>query len=103
MAVPNDASIRKAILYEFHDAPYSGHTGMNKKEKAVSKFFWWPKMKELIPDYIRVCPDCQRNKSTDQKQAGLLQPLPIPERRWKTITMDLITNLPRSKRETMLS
>ena len=35
MAVPTDVSIRKAILYEFHDAPYSGHVGINETEAAV--------------------------------------------------------------------
>ena len=29
---------------------------------------------------------------------GLLQPIPIPEHQWETVTMDLITPLPKTKK-----
>ena len=36
-------------------------------------------------------------KSTNQKPAGLLQPLPIPSSRWGSVSMDLITAPPETK------
>ncbi|KAJ9525170.1 hypothetical protein QJQ45_020696, partial [Haematococcus lacustris] len=36
------------------------------------------------------------NKSSAKKPAGLLQPLPIPERPWDSVSMDLIVKLPAS-------
>ena len=45
---------------------------------------------------MRTCPCCQRKKSTNQKPAGLLQPLPVPTREWGSISIDLITALPET-------
>ena len=47
----------------------------------------WPQMR-------RCCFECQRNKTSNQKPAGLLQPLPTPTEPWASVSMDFITQLP---------
>ena len=37
---------------------------------------------------------CQRTKATRRKYSGLLHPLPVASERWKSVTMDFITDLP---------
>jgi hypothetical protein len=37
------------------------------------------------------CVTCQQNKSEQTHPVGLLQPLPIPEQKWESISMDFIT------------
>ncbi|KAJ9521797.1 hypothetical protein QJQ45_024663, partial [Haematococcus lacustris] len=49
-----------------------------------------------VKSYVRSCHSCQVNKSSAKKPAGLLQPLPIPERPWDSVSMDLIVKLPAS-------
>ena len=54
-------------------------------------------MDDDIIKYISTCDTCQRTKTLNQKPAGLLQPLPLPEKPWQQITMDLIPALPENK------
>jgi hypothetical protein len=79
-----------------HDSPFAGHFGLRKTLALVKRNYWWPSMKESIKTYLDGCPVCQRSKSLTTKPQGLLQPLPIPERRWSSISMDFITCLPKT-------
>ena len=47
--------------------------------------------------YVKTCLVCQQDKGLTQKEAGLLQPLPIPESLWVSVLMDFITGLPKVK------
>ena len=51
-----------------------------------------------IREYVRGCLVCQRDKASNQKPAGLLQPIEIPYNKWDHATMDRITQLPKTKR-----
>ena len=95
--VPNDPKVRKLILQEAHDSPYSIHPGNTKMYLDLKESFWWTGMKKDIAEYVAVCDVCQRVKAEHQKPAGLLQPLPIPEWKWEKLGMDFIKGLPRTR------
>ena len=97
ICVPQDADIRKLILQEAHDSPYSIHPGNTKMYLDLRERFWWPSLKREIAGYIATCDVCQRVKAEHQRPAGLLQPLPIPDWKWDEIGMDFITGLPRTR------
>ncbi len=46
---------------------------------------------------MKTCLTCQQNWTLNKKQAGLLQPLPIPEGPWESVSMDFMVNLPPSR------
>lgn len=94
--VPKQAALRAKILHECHDAPMSSHLGTAKTMELVTRYFYWPHMQEDIKQYVQTCSSCQRNKPSHLEPAGLLQPLPVPERPWSDMSMDLITHLPKS-------
>ena len=50
-----------------------------------------------VSHFVSTCDFCQTNKSTNEKPAGVLQPLPIPEFCWQSVSMDFITELPKTK------
>jgi hypothetical protein len=50
-------------------------------------------MKRDVAKYIALCDNCQRVKAERQRPARLLQPLKIPQWKWKEISMDLIVGL----------
>jgi hypothetical protein len=59
--------------------------------------YWWYKIKRDVVEYIALCDTCQRVKTKQQRQAGLLQPLQVPEWKWEEIAMDFAVELPRTQ------
>jgi hypothetical protein len=94
ICIPDDKEIKTAILREYHEAPYSGHQGIKRTMELLLRYYFWPRMKYDVQAYIKECLECQRNKVRNIRASGLLQPLPIPSRRWEHISMDYITHLP---------
>ena len=56
--VPNDPEIRKLILQEAHDSPYSIHPRNTKMYFDLKDTFWWTGMKKDIAEYVAVCDVC---------------------------------------------
>ena len=62
----------------------------------VLRDFSWPGMHTFVRRYVQACDVCARIKAPRHKPYGLLQPLDIPARPWKSISMDFIIKLPLS-------
>ena len=63
----------------------------------IRRHFYIPRLRATVEKYIRNCQICRRIKAPRDRKNGLLYPLPIPDQRWKDLSMDLITGLPKSK------
>ncbi len=98
LVIPNYDGLRRECLESVHDTPYSGHPGVAKTTKLAERVYWWPGMRNSVLQFVRTCDKCQHNKSSNQKPAGLLKPVQIPGRRWESVSMDLITALPKTAR-----
>ena len=94
--VPKNFELRKKILDEAHESQFSIHPSSNKMYQDLKQKFWWTRMKREIARYVAECDVYQRVKAEHLKQAGTLQPLPIPSWKWEDISMDFITSLPRT-------
>jgi hypothetical protein len=96
--IPNDTNIKTRIMSEHHDTRISGHVGTAKTTELIARTFYWPRMYSEIKKYVIGCLPCQSNKPSQQVPMGLLQPLPVPNKKWEVVTMDLITALPKTKK-----
>ncbi|KAJ9518065.1 hypothetical protein QJQ45_009986 [Haematococcus lacustris] len=96
VVVPNDEKLRRRVIHTMHDAKSAGHLGMTKTLEQVTRYFDWQGVSEAVKHYVRTCHSCQLNKSSAQRPAGKLQPLPIPLRPWGSVSLDLIVKLPAS-------
>ena len=94
--VPDYEDIKVRILQQAHDSKEVGHPGQAKTLEIVRRNFYWPGMRTFINAYINTCDLCQRNKSAHHSRYGLLQSLPVPIGPWRSLSMDHITDLPRS-------
>ncbi|GMI65616.1 hypothetical protein HRI_000230900 [Hibiscus trionum] len=59
-------------------------------------------MRKEVKRLVRECSTCQRNKTDLIHPRGLLQPLPIPESTWSSISMNFIEGLPVSRKRDVI-
>ncbi len=79
--------------------PYLSHTGYQKMISVVKKQYYWPKLKSEAAEYIEKCMDYQRVKAEHHHSTGLMQPLPILEQKWETISIDFIIGFPKTNKQ----
>ncbi|GJY28839.1 putative nucleotidyltransferase, ribonuclease H [Tanacetum coccineum] len=96
LCVPDDSSLREALLTEAHSSPFSIHPGSTKMYRDLKQNFWWNGMKHDVARFVAKCLTCQQVKIEHQRASGLLQPLDILTWKWDQISMDFVTGLPRT-------
>ncbi|KJZ68492.1 hypothetical protein HIM_12118 [Hirsutella minnesotensis 3608] len=97
LVVPDEANLRTALCHEAHRPRSQAHPGRNKMRKILTRRYYWLGIGGFIDRYCANCADCKRSQDSRLRPAGLLQPLPIPERPWQHISMDFKT-MPRDKK-----
>jgi hypothetical protein len=90
IVVPEDEELRTLLISEFHDSKYAGHFGMSRIRVAVGRMFWWKSLAGDVAKFVSTCVACQKNKARRHKPYGLLQPLPVSEKPWHTVTIHSI-------------
>ena len=85
--------LRDFIVQQCHDTRYARYLCMRKMEELISRDFCCPTVHADVITYVQTCEECQRNKPSNQRLAGLLQPLEVLGQCWERISMDFITHL----------
>ncbi|PKI66399.1 hypothetical protein CRG98_013201 [Punica granatum] len=95
--VPLYDNLRREILRECHDSKWAGHPRIHRTLALVEERYYWPQLRDDVEIFVKTCLVCQQDKTEQKSAAGLLEPLPIPERPWESVSMDFTVNLPKSK------
>nr|GEU37374.1 reverse transcriptase domain-containing protein [Tanacetum cinerariifolium] len=82
--------------YESHNSKYSIHPRSEKMYHNLKKVYWWPNMKAEITTYVSKCLTYSKVKAEHHKHSSLLVQLEITQGKWKKITIDFITKLPKT-------
>nr|GFA15523.1 retrotransposon protein, putative, Ty3-gypsy subclass [Tanacetum cinerariifolium] len=98
LVVPNDVSLREALLTKAPSSPFLVHPGSTKMYHDLKQYFWWIGMKRDVATFVSKRLICQQVKSEHQRASGLLQQLDIPVWKWDEISMDFVTGLPQTQR-----
>ena len=80
-------------MSQHHDTRVAVYAGQWKTLELVARNYWWLQMSCYISQYVKTCDLCLRTKVQCQPLIGELAPLPIPEFRWDTISVDFIVKL----------
>jgi transposase InsO family protein len=94
LAVPAASAVD--VIQEVHCSREVGHAGHARTIEAVQRSYRAPGLSAATRRYIANCHSCRRAKPSTQKPAGLLMPLPVPERPWADIAMDFVVGLPEN-------
>lgn len=96
VVVPDLAHIKAQIFLGVHAHIYAGHFGVQKTDELITRYFWWPGLRDFVQSQIQKCDICQRNKPSNRPSAGKLMPLPVPGYRWEVVSLDFVTDLPKT-------
>jgi hypothetical protein len=91
-------SQREEVMKVYYDLPVGGHAGHHRMYLRMLNKYWWPGMWKDTKEYCHVCDVCQAVPHVTPTTKGPLQSIRA-SRPWELITMDLITNLPYTKRK----
>lgn len=74
------------ILKKYHNE--MGHFGSEKTSEAISRNYWFPKIKEKTKSYIANCLKCVAFSPSAGKRVGFLHPIPKGDLPFLTIHID---------------
>jgi hypothetical protein len=88
---------RKELLYHYHDSLVGGgHFGTSRTFAKLKQKYWWPRMFQMVKDYVDSCDVCQRSKVDRHQKPPPLHPLPV-EDTFTRVHIDILGPLPKTK------
>ena len=96
--IPENHEIRKSIVKDIHESPMTGHPGRDSTLEMVQRYYWWPRLRHFVYEYVAGCATCQQNKVNTHPTKPPTQPIKSTATRpFQMISQDFISGLPKTK------
>lgn len=82
-------------LQDYYDPVAAGHLRNIKTFEILSRNIYWPKMREIVKQYVQNCNTCYQSKTSKHVPYCVLHPLLIIEKSWEDLSLDFVTELPK--------
>ena len=82
-------------MAKHQDPQYAGHGGAGEATKLLSGRYQWPMIREDITRFVKNSDTWQQTKVVRHAPYGLFRSKDTPDRPWKSIAIDVISNIPK--------
>ena len=96
--IPRVGTLRDECIKAVHSNPQFGPYGVARTIRKVKEVLSWERVSVDVANFVKKCDSCQHFKASHLLPQGEWHPLPIPGRRWESVSMDVITDLPPTER-----
>ncbi|OWZ05880.1 LOW QUALITY PROTEIN: reverse transcriptase [Phytophthora megakarya] len=88
-------ALRDDVLHYGHEDFQGGHQGITRAHKRLCSEFYWPGMYADVEHFVKECVDCASGKGRPPN-AGPSPGNIEPRRPFEVVSMDFVTNMPKS-------
>ena len=91
--VTDESQLQLEVIKKIHDQLTVGHLGTKRILKMTRRHYYWPRIKEMIQQFICNCYMCKQAKVAQDTYHDLLQPLPMLKQVWTDIIINFVVGL----------
>ena len=85
------------MLQVTHNVSTAGHLGINKTRSRILCRYYWPGVLNDVANHYGTCEVCQRILGGNHRIRAEIIPMPLVEKPFQLIAMDIVGPLPRNR------
>ncbi len=89
---------RQEIINDYHESMIHEHQELNKIIERISRIYYFSKIRKQVEDIIRKCNVCIWMKHNQHRSYELLKSLSTSDHAWRSIALNFIIKLSKSKK-----
>ena len=82
----------------YHESQFYGHLGVLQTMALIKRDYVCSNLQHYVERYILSCDVCQAGRSRHVDTARQPRPLPVPDTKWHTVSIDWVSGLPSTTR-----